>query len=94
MIPTRSREEVSRILLFNCIFFGTLAWLGSVAFVARAEGWWYETGQIALALAGMVLFWIAWWHDEHDRTRQSLQVAGAAVADMSIWVSSVHAVLF
>jgi hypothetical protein len=41
-----------------------------------------------------VLFWIAWWLDEHGQTRQALQIAGPGVAVLSVWVTSVHAVLF
>jgi hypothetical protein len=93
MAEPRSVEEVNGILLFNCAFFGTLAWLASAAAVARSDGWWYELGQIALALAGIVLFWIAWWLDEHGSTRQALHAAGPAVAILSIWLTSVHAVL-
>jgi hypothetical protein len=94
MAEPRSVEEVNGILLFNCAFFGTIAWLASAAVVAKSDGWWYELGQIALALAGVVLFWIAWWFDEHGRARRALQVAGPAVAVLSIWVTSVYAVLF
>jgi hypothetical protein len=90
----RPVEEVNGILLFNSAFFGTLAWLASAAIVAKSDGWWYELGQIALALAGIVLFWMAWWHDEHGRTRQALRFGGPGVAVLSIWVTSVHAVLF
>jgi hypothetical protein len=93
MAEPRSVEEVNGILLFNCAFLGTLAWLGSAAVVARSNGWWYEFGQVALAIAGIVLFWIAWWLDEQRRTRQALKVAGPAVATLSIWLTSVHAVL-
>jgi hypothetical protein len=94
MTEPRSLEEVNGILLFNCAFFGTLAWLASVAVVAKSDGWWYELGQAGLALAGIVLFWIAWWLDEQRQTREALRVAGPAVAVLSIWVTSVHAVLF
>jgi protein-S-isoprenylcysteine O-methyltransferase Ste14 len=94
MADPRSVEEVNGILLFNCVFLGTLAWVASAAAVARSHGWWYEIGQAALAVAGIVLFWIAWWLDERRRTRQALQVAGSAVATLSIWLTSVHSVLF
>jgi hypothetical protein len=90
----RTREELNDIVLFNATFFGTIAWLASAAVVSDASGWWYELGQIVLALAGMVLFWIAWWLDAHDRTRKALQFGGAAVAVLSLWVTSVHRVLF
>ena len=93
MAEPRPVEEVNGILLFNCAFLGTLAWLASAAVVARSNGWWYEFGQVALAVAGIVLFWIAWWLDEQRRTRQALKVAGPAVATLSIWLTSVHAVL-
>ena len=94
MPKPRSLEEVNGVLMFNSAFLGTLAWLASAAAVARSNGWWYELGQVALALAGIVLFWIAWWLDERGRTRRALQVAGPGVAILSIWVTSVHAVLF
>lgn len=89
----RTPEEVSRILLFNIVFFGSLAWLGSAADVSHHEGWWYELGQIGLALAGIILFWIAWWFDGQGLTRQALGAVVPAVATLSIWLSSVHAVL-
>jgi hypothetical protein len=94
MAEPRTLEEVNGILLFNSVFLGTLAWLASAAAVARSNGWWYELGQVALALTGIVLFWIAWWLDERRRTRQALQVSGLGVAVLSIWLTSVHAVLF
>jgi hypothetical protein len=89
----RTREELDAILLFNAAFFGTLAWLSAAAVVAEASGWWYERGQAVLALAGIILSWIAWWLDSHQSTRSALQAAGAAVAVLSIWLTSVHAVL-
>jgi hypothetical protein len=94
MAQPRPVEEVNGILLFNSAFLGTLAWLASAVVVAKSDGWWYEGGQIALALAGIVLFWIAWWLDARGRTRRALQIAGPGVAVLSIWVTSVHAVLF
>jgi protein-S-isoprenylcysteine O-methyltransferase Ste14 len=94
MTEPRTVEEVNDILLFNSAFLGTLAWLASAAVVSRSDGWWYERGQIVLVVAGVVLFWIAWWLDEQRRTRQALKAAGPAVAILSIWVTSVHAVLF
>jgi hypothetical protein len=90
----RTREELNAILLFNSVFFGTLAWLASAAVVSNENGWWYERGQIALAVAGIIGFWVAWWLDARDRTREALQFGGAAVADLSLWVTSVHQVLF
>lgn len=93
MAEPRPVEEINGILLFNCAFLGTLAWLASAAVVAKSDGWWYELGQMVLALAGIVLFWIAWWLDEHGRTRRALQAVAPAVAILSIWVTSVHAVL-
>jgi hypothetical protein len=94
MPEPRSLQEVNGILLFNSVFLGTLAWLASAAAVARSHGWWYELGQVALALTGVVVFWIAWWLDERRRTRQALQLAGSGVAILSIWLTSVHTVLF
>jgi hypothetical protein len=94
MAQPRPVEEVNGILLFNSAFLGTLAWLTSAVVVAKSDGWWYELGQFALALAGIVLFWIAWWLDERGRTRRALQMAGPGVAVLSIWVTSVHAALF
>jgi hypothetical protein len=90
----RTREELNSILLFNSAFFGTLAWLASAAVVTDADGWWYERGQLALALPGMILIWVAWWLDNKGSTRLSLQVASAAVAILSLWVTTVHRVLF
>jgi hypothetical protein len=89
----RTRQELNGILLFNSAFFATLAWLAAAATVANAHGWWYERGQVALAVAGIVLGWIAWWFDGHDRTRQAVHAAGAAVVVLSTWVTSVYAVL-
>jgi hypothetical protein len=89
----RTRQELNGILLFNSAFFATLAWLSAAAKVANAHGWWYERGQVGLALAGIVLGWIAWWFDCHDRTRQAAHAAGVGVAILSIWVTSVHTVL-
>ena len=94
MAQPRPVKEVNGILLFNSAFFGTLAWLASAAIVAKSDGWWYERGQAALALAGIVLFWVAWWLDEHRNTRRALQFAGPGLAVLSIWLTSVHAVLF
>jgi hypothetical protein len=94
MAEPRPVKETNGILLFNSTFFGTLAWLASAAFVGKHDGWWYELGQIGLALAGIVLFWIAWWLDEHRQTREAVQIAGAGAAVLSIWVTSVNAVLF
>ena len=93
MSGQRSREEIDSILVFNLAFFATLAWLGSAAGVAKAGGWWYERGQMALAIAGMVLFWVAWWCDEQGRRRPALQLGSLGVAVLSVWVTSVHRVL-
>jgi hypothetical protein len=93
MTGRRTRQELDAILLFNAAFFATLAWLAASAKVANAAGWWYERGQIGLAIAGIVLGWIAWWLDSQGRTRTALQPAGAAVATLSVWVTSVHAVV-
>jgi hypothetical protein len=90
MAPPRPPEETTRILVFNLVFFGTLAWLGSAATVADAGGWWYQLGQVALALAGIVLFWIAWWFDERGLERRALTLAGPAVAILSVWATSVY----
>jgi hypothetical protein len=89
----RTQEETSRILLFNLTFFGTFAWLGSTVDVALDGGWWYGHGQTALALAGMVLFWIAWWLDDRGRPRQALRFALPAVATLSVWVTTVYPAL-
>lgn len=89
----RTPAETTRILLFNVAFFGTLAWLGSAARVARSDGWWFETGQLALVLAGTILLWLAWWHDERGRTRTALNFGVPAIALMSVWVTSVHSAL-
>jgi hypothetical protein len=93
MTKRRPPDELTSILLFNLVFFGTLAWLGSANTVADADGWWYELGQIGLAIGGMVLFWVAWWFDERGHERQALLVVAPAVAVLSIWLTSVHAVL-
>jgi hypothetical protein len=93
MTEPRPVEEVNGILLFNSAFLGSLAWLASAVVVAKSDGWWYEVGQVPLAVTGIVLFWIAWWFDERGRTRQALQIAGPAVAVLSIWLTSVHGVL-
>ncbi|MBD0282523.1 MAG: hypothetical protein ICV69_10080 [Thermoleophilaceae bacterium] len=94
MSGPRTRQELNEILLFNSAFFVTLAWFGSAAVVADEDGWWYELGQFALTLVGVVLVWLAWWHDSHGRSRVALQVGGGAVAILSLWVTSVHSVLF
>lgn len=89
----RSREEITGILMFNVTFFGTLAWLASAADVAHSKGWWYERGQMALALAGVVMFWMAWWFDQRGRARASLSLAAPAVATLSLWFTAVHSAL-
>jgi hypothetical protein len=89
----RSPEEVSRILLFNLLFFGSLAWLGSAADVSHSNGWWYGRGQIALALVGIILFWIAWWFDGQGLPRPAIGTVVPAIATMSVWFSSVHSAL-
>jgi hypothetical protein len=88
--PPRQPEERTRILFFNLVFFGSLAWLGTAVTVSNADGWWYELGQVGLALAGIVLFWIAWWYDERGFQRRALQLAGPAVAVLSVWATSVY----
>jgi hypothetical protein len=89
----RTREELDAVVLFNTAFFGTLAWLTGAATVAESDGWWYELGQFALAITGIVFVWVAWWFDSHHHTRQALHLAGAALATLSVWVTSVHEVL-
>ena len=89
----RTPTEINRILLFNVAFFGTLAWAGSAARVARTQGWWFELGQFGLVLAGLVLFWMAWWLDDRGRCRDALNFAVPAVALLSVWFTSVHSAL-
>ena len=89
----RTPAETNRILHFNLTFFGTLAWLGSAARVARAQGWWFELGQFGLVLAGLVLFWVAWWLDDRGGHRQALNFAVPAVALLSFWFTTVHSAL-
>lgn len=79
--------------MFNVLFFGTLAWLGSAAKVAHHGGWWYELGQMALALGGLIMFWTAWWLDTRGQERLALRTAAPAVASLSVWLSSVHSAL-
>jgi hypothetical protein len=83
-------DRNSRILWFNVLFFGTLAWLSSAARAADAGGWWHRIGQVPLVLAGLVLFWIAWWHLDHGRDREALALAGPATIVLSVWITSVH----
>jgi hypothetical protein len=83
-------DSTTRILLFNVIFFGTLAWLGSGGHALEGSGWWHRWGQLPLMLTGLVLFWIAWWHVDKGRDRQALLLAGPATAILSIWMTSVH----
>jgi hypothetical protein len=80
--------------MFNVLFFGTLAWLGSGAQAADASDWWHRIGQLPLMVAGLVLFWIGWWHVDKGRDRQALMVLGPAVAILSVWVTSVHGAVF
>jgi hypothetical protein len=88
-------DRDTRILMFNVTFFGTLAWLASAAKAGTAVGdWWHRYGQIGLMLAGLVLFWMGWWHVDKGRDRQALFVLGPAVAVLSIWATSVHGSAF
>jgi hypothetical protein len=83
-------DRNTRILLFNLAFFGTLAWLSSGARAAEAGDWWHRFGQLPLMLAGLILFWIAWWHVDKGRDRDALAVAGPATVILSVWITSVH----
>jgi carbon starvation protein CstA len=83
-------DENTRILWFNVAFFGTLAWLSSSARVSDTGDWWHRFGQIPLMVAGLVLFWIAWWHLDKGRDRQALSLAGPATVILSVWITSVH----
>jgi hypothetical protein len=83
-------DRDTRILLFNVAFLGTLAWLGSGAKAADAPDWWHRVGQLPLMLAGLILFWIAWWHVDKGRDREALAVAGPATIILSAWLTSVH----
>ncbi len=83
-------DRITRILMFNVAFFGTISWLGSGAEAAAGGDWWHRTGQLALMLAGLILFWIGWWHVDKGRDRHALMVFGPAVAILSIWMTSVH----
>ena len=85
-VPDRN----TRILWFNVLFFGTLAWLSSAARAADAGDWWHRIGQIPLVLAGLVLYWIAWWHLDKGRDRQALSLAGPGTVILSVWITSVH----
>jgi hypothetical protein len=86
--PPPDRE--TRILLFNVVFFGTLAWLGSGAKAAEAGDWWHRAGQLPLMLVGLILFWIAWWHVDKGRDREAFAVGGPATVILSAWLTSVH----
>jgi hypothetical protein len=83
-------DRATRVLLFNVAFFGTLSWLASSAQATDASGWWHRVGQIPLMLAGLILFWICWWHLDAGRDRQAFKLGGPAVAILSIWMTSVH----
>jgi hypothetical protein len=87
-------DRNTRILWFNVSFFGTLAWLSSSAEVSDAGHWWHRVGQIPLMIAGLTLFWIAWWHVDKGRDRQALALAGPATVILSVWVTSVHGAAF
>lgn len=86
----RTPTETNRILLFNVVFFGTLAWFGSAARMGHENGWWFEIGQFPLVLAGSILFWVAWWLDDRGRHRRALDFAVPGVAALSVWITSVH----
>jgi len=43
-----------------------------------------------MVLAGLILFWIAWWHLDKGRDRQALVLAGPATVILSVWITSVH----
>jgi len=83
-------DRNTRILWFNVLFFGTLAWLSSSARAVEAGDWWHRWGQLPLMLAGLVLFWIAWWHLDNGRDRHALTFAGPATVILSVWITSVH----
>ena len=83
-------DRTARILWFNVSFFGTLAWLSSAARASEAGDWWHRIGQIPLVLAGLTLFWIAWWHLDKGRDRQALTLAGPATVILSVWITGVH----
>ncbi|HEV3377869.1 MAG TPA: hypothetical protein VG126_11390 [Thermoleophilaceae bacterium] len=83
-------DRNTRILWFNVLFFGTLAWLSSSARASEGGDWWHHWGQIPLMFAGLVLFWIAWWHVDKGRDRQALTFAGPATVILSVWITSVH----
>jgi hypothetical protein len=85
-VPDRN----TRILWFNVLFFGTIAWLSSAARAADAGDWWHRIGQVPLVVAGLVLFWIAWWHLDKGRDREAISVAGPAAVILSVWITSVH----
>jgi hypothetical protein len=83
-------DRDTRILWFNVLFFGTLAWLSSAARAADAGDWWHRVGQVPLALAGLILYWIAWWHLDKGRDREALALGGPATIVLSAWLTSVH----
>jgi hypothetical protein len=90
----RLPDRQARILMFNVTFFGTLSWLGSGAQAADSGDWWHRVGQLPLMLAGLVLFWMGWWHADRGRDRQALIAYGPAVAILSAWITSVHGAVF
>ena len=83
-------DHDTRVLLFNVVFFGSLAWLGSGARAAEGGDWWHRFGQLPLMLTGLILFWIAWWHVDKGRDREALTLAGPATVILSVWLTSVH----
>jgi hypothetical protein len=83
-------DRNTRVLWFNVLFFGTLAWLSSSARASDGGDWWHHWGQIPLMLAGMILFWMAWWHLDKGHDRQAVTLAGPATVILSVWITSVH----
>jgi hypothetical protein len=83
-------DRNTRILWFNVAFFGTLAWLSSSARASDAGDWWHRIGQLPLMVAGLTLYWIAWWHLDKGRDRHALALAGPATVILSVWITSVH----
>jgi hypothetical protein len=83
-------DSTTRILWFNVVVFGSLAWLSSAARASDGGDWWHRVGQLPLMLTGLVLYWIAWWHLDKGRDRTALELAGPATVILSVWMTSVH----
>jgi hypothetical protein len=83
-------DSTTRILWFNVVFFGTLAWLSSAARASDGGDWWHRVGQLPLVLTGLVLYWIAWRHLDKGRDGTALELAGPATVILSVWMTSVH----